>query len=49
VVTVTVTVGTVSVDWSITTGVLSSLVTNLVGSAILGSRIFNSRIVRGHV
>lgn len=49
VVTVGVTVGTVTVDWTITTGVLSSAVCNLVGSAILQSRIFKSRIVAGHV
>ena len=49
VVTVTVTVGTASADWTITTGVLSSIVSNLVGSSILGSRILRSRIVQGHV
>jgi hypothetical protein len=42
-------VGTTSADWKITTGVLSSIVSNLVGSSILGSRILRSRIVQGHV
>jgi hypothetical protein len=49
VVTVTVTVGTISVDWTITTGVLSSVISNIVGAAILNSRILRSRIVAGHL
>jgi hypothetical protein len=48
VVTVTVTVGTVSVDWTITTAVLGSVVTTILwGSTPDQSRILNSRIVRG--
>lgn len=48
VVTVTVTVGTVSVNWTITTELIASVVTTILwGSTPDTSRILNSRIVRG--
>lgn len=50
VVTVTITVGTLSVDWTITTAVLGSVVTTILwGSTPDTSRILSSRIVRGMV
>jgi hypothetical protein len=47
VVTVSVTVGTVTVDWTITTAVLSSVVVNIIGNPMLNCRIIQGRIVRG--
>jgi hypothetical protein len=48
VVTVSVTVGTVSVTWTITTAAVAAVVTNiLLGSTADSSRVLNSRIVRG--
>lgn len=48
VVTVTITVGTVSVDWTLTTKLIASVVTTILwGSTPDTSRILSSRIVRG--
>lgn len=48
-VTATVTVGTLAVDWSVTTGAVMSVVTNIIGGSPTTSRIFRSRIVQGMI
>lgn len=47
--TATVTVGTLAVDWSVTTGAVLSVVTNIIGGSPTTSRIFRSRIVQGMI
>lgn len=47
--TATVTVGTLSVGWSVTTAAAISVITTLLGPTLVECRILSSRIVRGIV